>query len=54
MNKEKDNKKAEPSEYRSLYMKESLIKKIEKIAEEKKISFNSVIISMIEEILEEE
>lgn len=42
----------EPAGYKSLYIKEKLIKEIEKIAKENNTSFNNVIISMIEQCLE--
>lgn len=38
----------EPAGYKSLYIKEKLIKKIEKIAKDNNTSFNNVVISMIE------
>ncbi len=48
----KSTKKKEPASYKSLYIKEKLIKEIEKIAKENNTSFNNVIISMIEQCLE--
>ena len=44
----KNTKKKENSLYKSLYIKEDLVKKIEEIAKENNTSFNNVIISMIE------
>ena len=49
----KNNKKQNTSVYKSLYIKEELVNKIEKIAKDNKTSFNNVIISMIETCLEE-
>ena len=48
----KKTKEKEPAGYKSLYIKEKLIKEIEKIAKENNTSFNNVIISMIEQCLE--
>ena len=48
----KSTKKKEPASYKSLYIKEKLIKEVEKIAKENNTSFNNVIISMIEQCLE--
>ena len=48
----KNTKHKEPAGYKSLYIKEKLIKEIEKIAKENNTSFNNVIISMIEQCLE--
>lgn len=46
------NKKREkPSSYKTLYLKESLVKNIEKIAKEYDTSFNNVIVSKIETCL---
>lgn len=53
MFKPKGTKNKEPSDYRSLYIKEKLIKEIEKIAKENNTSFNNVVVSMIETILKE-
>lgn len=47
----KKTKEKEPSVYKSLYIREVLVKEIEKIAKENDTSFNNVIISMIEECL---
>ena len=51
MFKPKDTKNKEPADYRSLYIKEKLIKEIEKIAKENNTSFNNVVVSMIEKVL---
>ncbi len=40
--------------YKTLYIKRSLVNRVEKIAEENKTSFNNVIVSMIESCLKEE
>lgn len=37
--------------YKTIYIKEELVKQIEKIAKDNDTSFNNVIISMIEECL---
>ena len=37
--------------YKSIYIREELVKEIEKIAKENNTSFNNVVISMIEECL---
>ena len=48
-------KKNKPvSEYKTLYISENLIYKINNIAKEKDTSFNSVVISMIEACLGDE
>lgn len=44
----KETKKKDPASYKSLYLKDSLIKEIEKIAIFNNTSFNNVIVSMIE------
>ena len=44
----KETKKKEVALHRSLYIKESLMKEIEKIANDNNTSVNNVIISMIE------
>ena len=48
----KKTKEKEPACYKSLYIKEKLIKEIEKIAKDNNTSFNNVVISMIEQCLE--
>ena len=42
------------SVYKTLYIKEDLVKQIEKIAKDNDTSFNNVIISMIKACLEED
>ena len=39
--------------YRSLYLRQTMIDAIEKIAQENETSFNSVVVSMIEQCLKE-
>ena len=48
----KKTRKKEPASYKSLYIKDYLIREIEKIAKDNNTSFNNVIISMIEQCLE--
>ena len=50
----KPTKKKNETVYKSLYIKEDLVKQIEKIAKDNDTSFNNVIISMIEACLEED
>ena len=47
----KKTKEKNYSTYKTLYIKESLIKEIEQIAKENNTSFNNVVISMIESCL---
>ena len=47
----KKTKQKEPASYKSLYIKEKLVKEIERIAKENNTSFNNVVISMIEQCL---
>lgn len=49
--KPKPTMKKVASTYKSIYIREELVKQIEKIAKDNKISFNNVVISMIEECL---
>ena len=49
--KPKTTKKKVATTYKSIYIKEELVKQIEKIAKDNKTSFNNVVISMIEECL---
>lgn len=49
--KPKPTKKKVASTYKSIYIREELVKQIEKIAKDNKTSFNNVVISMIEECL---
>ena len=44
----KETKKKESTVYKSLYIKEELVKKIDEIAKANNTSFNNVIVSMIE------
>jgi len=44
----RQTKQKNPASYKSLYIKDSLLKEVEKIAEECNTSFNNVVISMIE------
>ena len=50
----KNTKQKEPAIYKTLYIKQSLADKIEKIANENETSWNNVVISMIESCLKEE
>ena len=47
----KKTKEKNPSTYKTLYLKENLVKDIEKIAKENDTSFNNVVVSMIETCL---
>ena len=47
----KKTKGKNQSTYKTLYLKESLVKEIEKIAKENDTSFNNVVVSMIETCL---
>lgn len=49
--KPKNTKKKVETTYKTIYIKEELVKQIEKIAKDNNTSFNNVIISMIEECL---
>ncbi len=49
--KPKNTKVKVPTTYKSIYIKEELVKEIEKIARDNNTSFNNVVISMIEECL---
>ena len=49
----KDTKQKEPAIYKTLYIKQALADKIEKIAIENDTSWNNVVISMIESCLNE-
>jgi len=50
----KKTKEKVSSLYKTLYIKEELVKQIEKIAKDNDTSFNNVVISMIEACLEED
>ena len=49
----KKTKKKDPAIYKSLYIKQNLSDKIEKIAAENQTSWNNVVISMIESCLKD-
>lgn len=44
----RQTKQKNPASYKSLYIKDSLLKEVEKIADKCDTSFNNVVISMIE------
>ena len=50
----KNTKCKESAVYKSLYIKEDLVKEIERIAKDNNTSFNNVIISMIEYCLKKD
>ncbi len=50
----KSTKQKDPAIYKTLYIKQSLADKIEKIASENETSWNNVVISMIESFLKED
>ena len=52
--KKTKNKKEKEAIYKTLYIKQYLVDKIEKIVQEHDTSFNNVVISMIEHCLSEE
>ena len=47
----KKTKEKETASYKSLYIKDKLVEKIDKIAKDNNTSFNNVVISMIEHCL---
>ncbi len=49
----KKTKEKETASYKSLYIKDKLIKEIDKIAKENDTSFNNVVVSMIEHCISE-
>ena len=49
--KPKNTRVKVPTTYKSIYIREELVKEIEKIARDNNTSFNNVVISMIEECL---
>lgn len=49
----KKTKQKVDSRYKTIYLRQSLIEKIEKIAGENNTSFNNVVVSMIEQCLED-
>ncbi len=50
----KNTKFKEVSVYKTLYLKENVVKELEKIAKENDTSFNNVVVSMIEYCLKME
>ena len=44
----RQTRQKDPASYKSLYIKDDLLKEVEKIAKENSTSFNNVVISMIE------
>lgn len=50
----KETKKKVQAGYKSLYLSQELIRKVEQIAKDNHTSFNNVVVSMIEHCLEEE
>ncbi len=44
----RQTRQKDPASYKSLYIKDSLLKEVEKIADKNNTSFNNVVISMIE------
>ena len=51
--KPKKTKQKVEAGYKTIYLRQSLIDEIEKIAKENSTSFNNVVVSMIERCLEE-
>jgi hypothetical protein len=47
----RDTKQKDPASYKSLYIKNSLLKEVNKIANANHTSFNNIVISMIEHCL---
>lgn len=50
----KKTKKKVESAYKTIYLRQSIIDQLDKIARENETSFNNVVVSMIERCLEEE
>ena len=50
----KETKHKVQAGYKTIYLRQSLIDEIDRIAKEHQTSFNNVIVSMIEQCLEEE
>lgn len=50
----KSTKQKEPAIYKTLYIKQSIADRIEKIANENNTSWNNIVISMIESCLKED
>lgn len=49
----KKTKQKVDSRYKTIYLRQSLIEELEKIARENNTSFNNVVVSMIEQCMEE-
>ena len=49
----KPTKEKQPSVYKTIYLKQELVEKIDTIAAENQISFNNVVVSMIESCLQD-
>lgn len=49
----KPTKEKRPSVYKTIYLKQELVEKVDKIAAENQTSFNNVVVSMIESCLED-
>lgn len=47
----KKTKEKIPATYKTLYIKDDIVKKVEKIAKDNNTSFNNVVVSMIETCL---
>lgn len=50
----KQTKQKVPATYKTLYIKDVYVRKIERIAKSNATSFNNVVVSMIEECLKDE
>ena len=50
----KRTKDKQETVYKTIYIKQTLVEKIDKIAKENNTSFNNVVVSMIESCLQEE
>ena len=50
----KQTKKKVEAGYKTIYLKQSLIEQIDKIARENEASFNNVVVSMIESCLQDD
>ena len=50
----KETKKKVEAGYKTIYLRQTLIDKINRIAQENSTSFNNVVVSMIERCLEDE
>ena len=49
----KENPKKVESRYKTIYLRQEIIEALEKIAQKNNTSFNNVVVSMIEQCLEE-